>query len=62
MPASLAYFLTCNALHLLYIESMNTLLNIFVGWTALAIVCFGIVKTFNLEERIRKLEEEDAGY
>ena len=41
---------------------MNTLLNIFVGWTALAIVCFGIVKTFNLEERIRKLEEEDAGY
>jgi hypothetical protein len=41
---------------------MNTLLNIIVGWSVLSIVCFGIVKTFNLEERIRKMEEEDGGY
>jgi hypothetical protein len=62
MPALPAYFLTCNVVRLAYIESMNTLLNIFIGWSALAMVCFGIVKTFNLEDRIARMEAEDRSF
>ena len=40
---------------------MNTVLTIFLAWTTLSWACFGIVKIFNLEEKIYQLETTQGG-
>jgi len=42
----------------MYIALMNTLLNIFILWTALAMICFAINKTFDVERQIQNLKDQ----
>lgn len=37
---------------------MNILLNIIGAWTALSIVCYGLVYFFDLEEKVAQLEAQ----